>query len=173
MTRPDRPAVLSIGSNQGDRLGHLKAALAALRAIDGLAIEKVSSVYETKPWGVEEQPDFLNIVVAGSTNLPPEELLAQCLAIEDANGRERTLRWGPRTLDIDVVAVGDDVVATDDLHLPHPRAKDRAFVIVPWVEIEPSGILPGWGPLRELADGFDPDEVRLDEDLTRRLGADE
>jgi 2-amino-4-hydroxy-6-hydroxymethyldihydropteridine diphosphokinase len=140
-------AVLSLGSNLGDRLGFLRS------VVDGLgdAVTKVSTVYETKAWGVEDQPDFLNAVCI--VDDPARDHWAWLRAgqsLEQAAGRVRELRWGPRTLDVDVVTV--DGVRSDDpeLLLPHPGTPDRASVLIPWLEIDPDAVLPGHGPLRDL-----------------------
>jgi 2-amino-4-hydroxy-6-hydroxymethyldihydropteridine diphosphokinase len=140
-------AVLSLGSNLGDRLGFLKLALDAVRP----ALVAVSSVYETKAWGVEDQPDFLNAVcVVDDPARDHWAWLRTGQAAERAAGRVRELRWGPRTLDVDVVTV--DGVTSDDpeLLLPHPGTPDRASVLVPWAEIEPAAVLPGHGPIAVL-----------------------
>jgi len=140
-------AVLSLGSNLGDRLGFLKLAIDAVRP----ALVAVSSVYETKAWGVEAQPDFLNAVcVVDDPARDHWAWLRTGQAAEQAADRVRELRWGPRTLDVDVVTV--DGVASDDpeLLLPHPGTPDRASVLIPWLEIEPDAVLPGHGPLAAL-----------------------
>jgi 2-amino-4-hydroxy-6-hydroxymethyldihydropteridine diphosphokinase len=140
-------AVLSLGSNLGDRLGFLRL------AVDGFgdAVTTVSSVYETKPWGVEEQPDFLNAVcIVDDPARDHWAWLRAGQALERTAGRVREFRWGPRTLDVDVVTV-DGVVSDDpELLLPHPGTADRASVLVPWLEIEPEAELPGRGPIRDL-----------------------
>ncbi len=140
-------AVLSLGSNLGDRLGYLKLAIDAVRP----ALVAVSSVYETKAWGVEDQPDFLNAVcVVDDPARDHWAWLRTGQAAEQAAGRVRELRWGPRTLDVDVVTV--DGVTSDDpeLLLPHPGTPDRASVLIPWLEIDPDADLPGHGPLTAL-----------------------
>ncbi|HEY3708445.1 MAG TPA: 2-amino-4-hydroxy-6-hydroxymethyldihydropteridine diphosphokinase [Amycolatopsis sp.] len=140
-------AVLSLGSNLGDRLGYLRGAVDAVRPW----LVAVSGVYETKPWGVEEQPDFLNAVcVVDDPARDHWAWLRAGQAAERAAGRVREQRWGPRTLDVDIVTV--DGVSSDDpeLLLPHPGTPDRASVLVPWLEIEPAAVLPGHGPLTEL-----------------------
>lgn len=140
-------AVLSLGSNLGDRLGYLRSVTEAL----GPALVAVSTVYETKPWGVEDQPDFLNAVcVAADPDRDEWAWLRTGQALEQAAGRVREQRWGPRTLDVDIVTV-DGVRSQDPrLLLPHPGTPDRASVLVPWLEIEPDATLPGHGPVREL-----------------------
>jgi 2-amino-4-hydroxy-6-hydroxymethyldihydropteridine diphosphokinase len=140
-------AVLSLGSNLGDRLGYLRGAVDAVRPW----LVAVSGVYETKPWGVEEQPDFLNAVcIVEDPARDHWAWLRIGQAAEQAAGRVREQRWGPRTLDVDIVTV--DGVRSDDpeLLLPHPGTPDRASVLVPWLEIEPAAVLPGHGSLVEL-----------------------
>ncbi len=130
-------AFLGLGSNLGDRLAHLALALRELRIHPAISLVQGSSVYESKPVGLTEQPDFLNLVVRIETTLPPLELLAVCLRIETALGRERRERWGPRTLDIDLLAYDDVVLGEERLTLPHPRMHERGFVLVPLAEIAP------------------------------------
>lgn len=142
---------LSLGGNLGDSLATLRAAVAELGAIPGLSVTAVSSVYRTAPVGGVEQDDFWNLVVVGEAWLPPGALGAAVHAIEDAHGRTRTVRWGPRTLDVDVLAYGDTVSDDPALTLPHPRAHERAFVLVPWAEVDPDAELPGYGCVAELA----------------------
>jgi 2-amino-4-hydroxy-6-hydroxymethyldihydropteridine diphosphokinase len=140
--------VLSIGSNLGDRMGHLQGALDALSlSVDVLAI---SGVYETAPVGGPEQDNFLNAVVIVDTLASPHDVLAVCQEIEAAHDRVREVRWGPRTLDIDVIAIDGVVLDDPALTLPHPRAHERAFVCVPWLDADPSAVLPQ-GPVRDLA----------------------
>jgi 2-amino-4-hydroxy-6-hydroxymethyldihydropteridine diphosphokinase len=140
-------AVVSLGSNLGDRLAHLRAGVAVLR--EQLPVEAVSAVYETDPVGVDSQSAYLNAVAILSTDDADKALAAAHLA-EAAEGRERPYRWAPRTLDVDVVAV--DGFTSDDprLTLPHPRAHERAFVLLPWLELEPAAELPGLGTVRDL-----------------------
>jgi len=136
-------AFLGLGSNLGDRLTQLAAALRALSAHPAISIVRGSSVYESKPVGVTEQPDFLNLVVQIETTLPPFDLLMLCLRTEASLGRERRERWGPRTIDIDLLSY-DDVVLTDErLTLPHPRMHERGFVVVPLAEIAPDFQIAG------------------------------
>jgi 2-amino-4-hydroxy-6-hydroxymethyldihydropteridine diphosphokinase len=161
--------VLSLGSNMGDRLGNLQEAVDAMFDAPGLDFVAMSPVYETAPVGGPDQPDFLNIVVLADTRLTPETLLERVLGIEDAMDRVRTVRWGPRTLDIDIVRFGD--LSTDDpaLTLPHPRAHERAFVLVPWSDIEPDASLPGHGAVADLAASTASGEnagVRRRDDMT-------
>jgi len=151
-------AVLSLGSNLGDRQAHLQTAVAAL----GDCVLSVSSIYRTPPWGPVPQDDYYNVtLVAEAMNRDPYEWLDRCRELEQSAGRVRDIRWGPRTLDADVVAV-DEVVSDDpDLILPHPRAAQRAFVLLPWAEIEPDAVLPGFGPIARLLDGLDTDEITM------------
>ncbi|WP_326566752.1 2-amino-4-hydroxy-6-hydroxymethyldihydropteridine diphosphokinase [Amycolatopsis rhabdoformis] len=148
-------AVLSLGSNLGDRLAYLRIALDTV----GPALVAVSSVYETKPWGVEDQPDFLNAVcVVEDPARDHWAWLEVAQAAEQAAGRVRELRWGPRTLDVDVVTV--DAVTSDDprLLLPHPGTPDRASVLIPWLEIEPDAVLLGRGPVADLLRALPEDD---------------
>nr|WP_216845501.1 2-amino-4-hydroxy-6-hydroxymethyldihydropteridine diphosphokinase [Rathayibacter sp. VKM Ac-2857] len=154
---PGRRVVLALGSNLGDRLAHLETAVRALATTPGLRLDAVSKVVESPAWkldGVDEAaPAYFNAVAIGSTTLDPDDLLAATAAIESAGGRVRgegEERWGDRTLDIDVIAIGG--VTRDDAHLtlPHPRAGERAFVLEPWLDVEPHAVLAGRGPIAEL-----------------------
>ncbi|MBB5754208.1 2-amino-4-hydroxy-6-hydroxymethyldihydropteridine diphosphokinase [Prosthecomicrobium pneumaticum] len=136
-------AHLGLGSNLGDRAAALSAAVGDLRRAPGVSVTRVSSLYETPPWGPVPQGSYLNACIAIETTLPPRALLELCLAIERAHGRERRVRWGPRTLDIDVLAYGDRTVEAPDLHIPHPRLTERAFVLVPLAEIAPDLVIAG------------------------------
>lgn len=149
MTR-DRRIVLALGSNLGDRTASLQRGLDILAAEPGLACEAVSSVYETSPVGGPDQPDYLNAVLIARSALPARAILARCQAAERALGRERTTRWGPRTLDIDVIMCGDETSTDPGLTLPHPRAAERGFVLLPWLEIDPEASIPGRGPVASL-----------------------
>lgn len=157
--------VLSLGSNLGDRVENLQDALDALFDAPGLTLVAISPVYETAPWGGVEQDDFLNVVVVAETVLTPETLLERSLSIEESMRRERTVRWGPRTLDIDIVRFGEVVSDDPRLTLPHPRAHERAFVLVPWSEIDPEAVLPGHGTVVELAAAMGGQEVVRRDDL--------
>jgi 2-amino-4-hydroxy-6-hydroxymethyldihydropteridine diphosphokinase len=146
-------AVLSIGSNVGDRLAHLRLAVEVLRP------HAVSPVYETAPVGGVEQRDFLNAVLLCALDATAAWELAQ--EAERRAGRARGTRWGPRTLDVDVVVADGPVPA--GLEVPHPRARERAFVLVPWLVVDPGAVLPGAGPVASLA--VDASGVRRREDL--------
>ncbi|MGI8417539.1 MAG: 2-amino-4-hydroxy-6-hydroxymethyldihydropteridine diphosphokinase [Nakamurella sp.] len=146
-------AVLSIGSNIGDSRGYLAAAVEQL----GDSVRAVSSVYRTPPWGGVEQDDFLNaVVLVGDDEVDdPHEWLRRCQQLEQSAARTRTVHWGPRTLDADVVAVGDLLVDDEVLTLPHLRAHERAFVLLPWSEVDPAAELAGYGPIAELLQQLD------------------
>jgi 2-amino-4-hydroxy-6-hydroxymethyldihydropteridine diphosphokinase len=145
-------AVLSLGANLGDRAATLRAAIDALKD-DGLVAR--SMLYETPPWGPVEQPPYLNAIAIVEGPRDAAGWLARAHELEQAAGRTREVRWGPRTLDVDVVTVtGDDgapVVSNDPvLTLPHPRAHERAFVLVPWATLDPAAELPGRGRVADL-----------------------
>ncbi len=164
--KPLRKVVYSLGSNLGDRLGNLQGAVDALRDTPDVIVVDVSPVYETSPvGGPEDSPDFLNLVVVAETTLEPRTLLERALAIEDAYGRERTGRWAPRTLDVDLIMVGATVLDHEDLRLPHPLAQERGFVLVPWLAIDPQGEVPGQGPLATLADAVSHAGITRRDDL--------
>lgn len=151
-------AVLSLGSNKGESTRLLTEAVAGF----GSSVQAVSSVYRTPPWGPVAQDDFANIaVIVRDSEAEPGAWWERAQRLEQAAHRERLVRWGPRTLDVDVIAVwrpvaagGPDVepVLSEDPHLilPHPRAHERGFVLVPWAEIDPDAVLPGYGPVAEL-----------------------
>lgn len=150
-------AVLSLGSNLGDRFAHLRA------AVDGFAAALVaaSPVYETEPWGGIEQPDFLNaVIIVADPDTDAWGWLRRGQALEAASGRVRELRWGPRTLDVDVVCV--DAVTSDhpELRLPHPGTAERATVLRPWLDIEPDAVLPGHGPVAALLAALGPSALQ-------------
>lgn len=152
-------AVLSIGSNLGDRAAHLRSAVEAFADV----LVAVSPVYETPPWGPVEQPPYLNAVLVVSAAAPPAYWLGRAHAAEQAAGRERPERWGPRTLDVDVVDVRD--VHSDDpaLVLPHARACERGFVLRPWLDVEPEAVLAGRPVAQWLAEVGDDGAVRRDD----------
>ncbi len=150
-------AVVSLGSNLGDRLAHLLAGLSILAR--RFALLASSPVYETEPVGPVGQPAFLNCVALIGTD-DAEAVLAAAHDAEDSRGRLRSVRWGPRTLDVDVVAVDGRLSADPRLTLPHPRAHERAFVLVPWLDVDPDAVLPGRGPVWALARRLDTRPVR-------------
>ncbi|WP_018636559.1 2-amino-4-hydroxy-6-hydroxymethyldihydropteridine diphosphokinase [Parafrankia elaeagni] len=140
-------AVVAIGSNIGDRLAFLRGAVAQLDAT--LGVHATSPVYETDPVGGPDQDDYLNaVVLVGAAE--PASLLAAARAAEEAAARVRTVRWGPRTLDVDIIACGDTRSDDPDILLPHPRAHERLFVCVPWLDVEPQASLVGHGPVADL-----------------------
>ena len=130
-------AYLGIGANLGDRAAHLQGAVDGLAATPDVIVVAVSPVYETAPVGGPVQPDYLNAVVAVDTTLTPRELLTLANRLEAEADRVRDVRWGPRTLDVDVLLVGDEKVDEPDLVVPHPRMLERAFVLVPLADLDP------------------------------------
>lgn len=150
-------AVLSLGTNLGDRIARLRCGLEVVG--QHLPVRAVSPVYETAPVGVEDQPSFLNIVAIVDTS-DPEFALRAAHAAEDSQGRLRSRRWGPRTLDVDVIAV--DQRRSDDprLTLPHPRAATRSFVLVPWLALDRAAMMPGGDSVRALAESVPPQDIR-------------
>ncbi|WP_067975784.1 2-amino-4-hydroxy-6-hydroxymethyldihydropteridine diphosphokinase [Nocardiopsis trehalosi] len=157
--------VLALGGNIGDRRAVLQGALDALAATPGLTAVAVSPVYETAPVGGPEQGPFLNAVVTADSALDPAAVLARAHEIERAFHRVREVRWGPRTLDVDVIAHGDVRSGDPVLTLPHPRAHERAFVLRPWADLDPEAVLPGRGPVRDLLAGTAGQELRRRDDL--------
>ncbi|NHD19145.1 MULTISPECIES: 2-amino-4-hydroxy-6-hydroxymethyldihydropteridine diphosphokinase [unclassified Actinopolyspora] len=149
-------AVLSLGSNVGDRLEYLR--LAARGFSDVLVA--ASAVYETAPWGVTDQPDFLNaVLVVSSPEFDEWDWLRRGQRLEQEAERTREQRWGPRTLDVDVVTVDDVRSGDPELLLPHPGTSERATVLVPWAEVEPEAVLPGRGRVSELCGRLPDEEV--------------
>ncbi len=140
--------VIALGSNLGDRAENISKAVSELNKI--IEVTHLSTIYETDPVGGPEQPDYLNAVLIGESELDPADLLTKTLEIESALGRTREVRWGARTLDIDLIIAGDVVSNSEFLILPHPRAHERAFVLEPWLEIEPDAVLPGRGSVAAL-----------------------
>jgi len=145
-----RRVVLALGSNLGDRLANLQGGLDFLRAAPGLSCAAVSPVYETAPVGGPDQSDYLNAVVIVTSALPARSILDRCQAAEAALHRVRTQLWGPRTLDVDIITIGDEISADPELTLPHPRAHQRAFVLAPWHDVEPDARIPGRGGIGDL-----------------------
>ncbi|MBN0041940.1 2-amino-4-hydroxy-6-hydroxymethyldihydropteridine diphosphokinase [Cellulosimicrobium cellulans] len=145
--------VLALGANLGDAQQTLRDAITDLDRISGLEITEVSPLARTAAVGGPDQPDFLNTVLLARTRLSARDLLHACQAVEHAHGRVRDERWGPRTLDVDLIVYGTLTAVADDLELPHPRAHERAFVLEPWSQIDPDAVLPGLGggPVAALA----------------------
>lgn len=163
----ERPAVIALGSNLGDRLATLQSALDRLGSDPMTVVTGVSRVYETDPVGGPDQPDYLNAVATLVTGRQPSSLLRLCQDVEADLGRVRSVRWGPRTVDLDLVSMQGVQFSGPDLLLPHPRARVRAFVLVPWLDVEPDAELPGHGAVRPLAEAA-PDlaGLRRRDDLT-------
>jgi dihydroneopterin aldolase / 2-amino-4-hydroxy-6-hydroxymethyldihydropteridine diphosphokinase len=166
-----RSVVLSLGSNLGDRLANLQLGIDVLAAGD-LADLAVSGVFETDPVGGPDQDDYLNVVLLAASTLSAREILGLCAAAETAAGRERTLRWGPRTLDADLIIYGDEVSSDPELTIPHPRAHERAFVLVPWLDVDSEAVLPGWGKVADLVAAAGADGVRRRPELALTLPSD-
>jgi 2-amino-4-hydroxy-6-hydroxymethyldihydropteridine diphosphokinase len=171
--RPIRRAVLSLGANLGERQTSLQGAVNALADTPDVWVTGVSPVYETEP--VDCPPgseNFLNAVVLIDTTLAASRLLDRAHAIEDAFGRERGAGIevnAPRTLDVDIIVVGDRRADDDSLRLPHPRAHERAFVLQPWFDVEPDAVLPDHGPIVDLLEHADRSGLKLREDATLQV----
>jgi 2-amino-4-hydroxy-6-hydroxymethyldihydropteridine diphosphokinase len=153
-------AVLSAGANLGDRLGTLQGCVQAIAGLPDTDVLAISPVYETIPVGGPPQPDYLNAVLLIQTGLPPRDLLDAIGGIEARFGRVRAERFGPRTLDIDIISYAGQVSDDPELTLPHPRAHERAFVLAPWHDMDPGAELPGYGPVAGLLAGLDRAGVR-------------
>ncbi len=135
-------AFIGIGTNLGDRKKHIAEALERLERRTDIKVIKSSSLYVTEPIGYVGQDWFLNCVVEVMTSMPPRELLSHCLSIEEQMGRTRTMQWGPRIIDLDILLYDDTVIEDDELTVPHPNMDKRRFVLVPIVEIAPDVIHP-------------------------------
>ena len=140
--------VIALGSNLGDSKSIFSEAI--IQIGKSVEVQSISKFYETIPVGGPEQPNYLNAVLIGDTQIPPLELLTQLQSIENGTGRVREERWGPRTLDLDLIIYGDLLMKEELLTLPHPRAHERSFVLEPWVEIDPQAVLPGYGRIGVL-----------------------
>ena len=151
-------AAIGLGSNLGDRARHIAYATSALSDLGKLV--RVSSLYETAPVGGPDQSNYLNAVVLIDTELPPNRLLAECLRIERDRGRERRERWGPRTLDLDVLLYGTQTIELADLRVPHPRIAERRFVIEPLLEVWPDAVLHDGTPITDLSAAVADQKVR-------------
>jgi 2-amino-4-hydroxy-6-hydroxymethyldihydropteridine diphosphokinase len=169
--RPIRRAVLSLGSNLGERLASLQGAVNALADTPDVWITEVSPIYETDPVDAPEgSKRFLNAVVLLDTTLAATRLLDRAHAIEDAFGRERTGQINaPRTLDVDLIVVGDRRGLDDSLRLPHPRAAERAFVLQPWYDVEPDAVIPDTGAVADLLEKTDRSGLTKREDLALQV----
>lgn len=140
--------VIGLGANLGDREAVLRDAVAELAALGTVTV--TSPVYETEPIGGPEQPSYLNAIAILETAVDPLDLLAACQRIEAAHGRTREVRWGPRTLDLDLIAIGSLQFEEPGLSIPHPLAHERSFVLAPWHDVDPGAILPGRGTVAAL-----------------------
>jgi 2-amino-4-hydroxy-6-hydroxymethyldihydropteridine diphosphokinase len=136
-------AVLGLGGNIGDTQSLMAEAIAHLAAHPSISVEAVSALYRTPPWGKLDQPPFLNAALRIETTLAPETLLAAVLDVERKLGRERRERWGPRTIDIDILLYGNSAVDVPGLSIPHPRLADRAFALAPLVDVMPEAKFSG------------------------------
>jgi 2-amino-4-hydroxy-6-hydroxymethyldihydropteridine diphosphokinase len=158
-------ATISLGSNLGDRLQYLQNALDLLNRLTGTQVHSVSPVFETDPVGGPEQGQYLNAVAVVKTVLSPEQFLAATQQIELEQNRERNERWGPRTLDIDLLAMDTEVRSTPKLELPHPRAHERAFVLLPWSLLDPDFVIPGKSSVAQLLEGIEVTGIQVRNDL--------
>lgn len=158
-------AAIGIGSNMGDRLSFLQGAIDALNSATATQVHSVSPVFETDPVGGPDQADYLNAVVVIKTVLSPQQLLEVTQQIEADANRERNERWGPRTLDVDILAMDQELIDSEKLILPHPRAHERAFVLVPWETLDPDFQIAGHGTVSELLSEVDSSGVRSRPDL--------
>jgi 2-amino-4-hydroxy-6-hydroxymethyldihydropteridine diphosphokinase len=148
-------AYIGLGTNLGDRAAMLRAALEQLAAEPGIEVVGVSPVHETEPVGMTDQPRFLNAAAAVETELPPREVLDRLLGIERRLGRTRDgPRFGPRTIDLDLLLYGDELIDEPGLEVPHPRLHERLFALEPLLELNPQLELPGRGPLYEIVRGL-------------------
>jgi 2-amino-4-hydroxy-6-hydroxymethyldihydropteridine diphosphokinase len=160
-------AVIALGANLGDRGSTLRAAAAAVAAIPG--VDAVSSSHEVESVALTldgpdaTKPRYRNAVVVVDTELSAQQLLDALHVVEDTHGRTREVRWGDRTLDLDVVTYGDEHIETPTLSVPHPRAHERAFVLAPWIDADPAAVLPGVGPVADLLAALGDDTERVDE----------
>lgn len=161
-------ATLGLGGNLGDPVAAFAAALARLRAHAAVEVKAVSSVWRTAPWGKLDQPEFRNMAVLIETSLLAEDLLALCLEIERESGRERRERWGPRTLDIDILTYGGETIDRPGLQIPHPRIAERAFVLAPLAEIAPM-VMIGERSIANLLAAIASQDVSRDAEGTSRL----
>lgn len=168
--KPIRQIILSLGSNLGDRDANLQGAVDALQDTPDVKIVSVSPVYETTPVDTPDDSDeFLNIVLLADTTLSVKTLLERCHAVEDAFGRTRSEPGAPRTLDVDLITYGNKTIEADDLVVPHPRAHERAFVLAPWLDIEPDAELVGHGRVADLLDRVGTGGVKRLDDIAIEL----
>ncbi|HPS41936.1 MAG TPA: 2-amino-4-hydroxy-6-hydroxymethyldihydropteridine diphosphokinase [Anaerolineaceae bacterium] len=151
---------IALGTNLGDRMANLTHALELLQP--QVQVTEQSDVFETIPWGVRDQPLFLNQVIKGTTQLAPEELLDFLKAIETEMGREPSVRYGPRLIDLDILLYGDEQIQTERLQVPHPRMLERVFVMLPLAQLAPDLVIPGTHePVIEVLDNLDPSGISI------------
>lgn len=156
-------AYIGLGSNVGDSIQALRAAIDALGDLPGTRLLRASRLYRTPAWGRRDQPDFVNAVAALDTRLDARALLDALLALERTFGRDRggeSERWGPRTLDLDLLLYGETTIDQPGLHVPHPHLHERAFVLVPLTEIAPEAVIPGRGTVRAVRDAVADDGIQ-------------
>lgn len=163
-------AALGLGGNLGDPVAAFATVLKRLERHAGISAVRPSSVYRTAPWGKLDQPEFLNMAVLVETDLPARALLDLCLDLEREGGRERRERWGPRTIDIDILTYGDEMIDEPGLQVPHPRIAERAFVLAPLAEIAP-GLVIGRSDAATLERALAATDVRRDAIESDRLQA--
>lgn len=163
-----RRAVYSLGGNLDDRLEAVQGALDGLLDAPGVTLVGISPTYETAPIGGPEQPYFLNAVLLVETALPREALLERAQGVESAMQRVRDVRWGPRIIDVDLIVVEGETSDDPVLTLPHPRAHERAFVLLPWSDVDPDAELPGHGKVSDLVPSVSGQDVRRRDDLPLR-----
>ena len=151
-------AILALGGNLGDRVDTIRKAVAQIDAHPEIYVKRQSGLYESFAMtssGIDQtEPNYLNGVIEVSTSLKPKQLLAALNEVENQFGRVRLERWAARTLDIDIITYGSELVETKSLIIPHPRAHERAFVLAPWAELDPEAVLPGHGKVADLAAGL-------------------
>ncbi|HET8818455.1 MAG TPA: 2-amino-4-hydroxy-6-hydroxymethyldihydropteridine diphosphokinase [Xanthomonadaceae bacterium] len=156
-------AIVGLGGNQGDAVATLRAALVGLDLLPGTSLLRASRLYRTPAWGKVDQPDFINAAAALATTLAPRELLDRLLGVERAFGRIRagdgSDRWGPRVLDLDLLLHGDTVVDEPGLRVPHPHLHERAFALLPLVDVAPDAVIPGIGPASDALAALSADRM--------------
>lgn len=155
-------ACIGLGANLGDAADTLREAVEALDHREGITVREVSRFYRTPAWGREDQPDFINAVALLETSLTPRALLERLLAVETEFGRHRLdgERWGPRTLDLDLLLYGDAVIDEPGLRVPHPHLRERAFALVPLLDVLPEARIPGYGAARDAVSVLEMSNIR-------------
>lgn len=165
-TVPTVVAIVGLGANAGEPVAAVRAALVALDLLPGTRLLRASRLYRTPAWGLRDQPDFINAAASVETTLGPRALLERLLAIERAFGRVRAAdgsdRWGPRTLDLDLLLHGDAVVDEPGLRVPHPHLHERGFALLPVMDVAPDAAIPGIGPVRDALRALSADAVATD-----------